>query len=183
MAIPTPLPPQSQVREATLSDVPSISALGKQVFSTTFGHSVTPEQLQKYLEEAYSHVAVAADIQDPNKDLFVSLDTADANTITGFALLTRGSQEPCVEHLNPRIELQRLYIGLEHHGKGYGKVLSQMCDDVARKEGFKFMWLGVWEENVKAQAVYTRLGYQRVGEHVFDVGGDLQTDHIMFKPL
>jgi len=54
---------------------------------------------------------------------------------------------------------------------------------MAREQGFEFMWLGVWEENVKAIRVYEKMGYKKVGEHGFAVGGIVQTDHIMAKQL
>lgn len=109
----------------------------------------------------------------------------EGDRILGFALLNRATSEPCIRDGGyPRpIELQRLYVGLESHGQGIGKMLMGEAEGLARAMGFETVWLGVWEENVRAQGMYGKLGYQRVGEHVFDVGGDIQTDWILVKKL
>jgi ribosomal protein S18 acetylase RimI-like enzyme len=177
-----------------------VAALGAAVFRSTFENSgCTPEQLEQYLSESYSAGAIGADIADPSKTLLVAVepgrdpgpgpgspdDAAAAAAIVGFALMTRGSHlhEPCVQHLAAPVELQRLYVGLGQHGRGVGRALAEAVIALARDEGFEHMWLGVWEENHRAQKIYGKLGFTRIGEHVFDVGGDLQTDEIMFKVL
>ena len=169
------------LRPATSADAGAVAKLGANVFSATFGHTVTQEQLDRYLNESYSVEAIVKDIQDAQKDLVVA--TSTDGTVLGFALLTRGSSEPCVDDLEDKVELQRIYIDTKAHGLGIGKKLIIRLEDMAREQGFKHMWLGVWEENHKARSVYERQGYRRVGEHDFDVGGDIQTDHILLKKL
>lgn len=179
-----------QIRRATASDSAALAALGAEVFTATFAHSCTKEQLQAFLDEAYTPEAIAKDIADTSKDVLVATEDDGSSSpapgggkLLGFTYLTRGSSEPCVEHLERPVELQRLYISLGAHGKGLGKALSLAADSLARGQGFKTIWLGVWEENHKAQAFYRKMGYERIGEHVFDVGGDLQTDEIWWKAL
>lgn len=192
VAAPPKDPAGFQIRKAAASDNEALAALGAEVFTATFAHSCTKEQLQAFLDEAYTPEAIARDIADSSKDVLVATegDGDDSSTpggssgkLLGFIYLTRGSSEPCVEHLERPVELQRLYISLGAHGKGLGKALSLAADGLAREQGFRTMWLGVWEENHKAQAFYRKMGYERIGEHVFDVGGDLQTDEIWWKAL
>lgn len=170
------------VRDARRDDAPQIAQLGSHVFSLTFGHSVEPHQLQAYLDEAYNLEATMADISDPSKHMIVATNGENSN-IVGFALLNRASTEPCIEHLPKTVELQRIYVDPGAHGKGVGKLLADRLEAMARDERFSYMWLGVWEENFKALKAYEKWGYKRIGEHDFDVGGVVQTDHIMFKQL
>ncbi|PNS17294.1 hypothetical protein CAC42_6977 [Sphaceloma murrayae] len=174
------LSPAVTVRKAEVIDAGPASAMGRVVFSATFGHSVTPEQLATFLDQAYTPESFAKEIRDQSRLMLVA---EVAGTMAGFITLARETDEPCVSEYENRVELGRLYVGLDNQGQGVGKVLSNEIEEVARREGYRYMWLGVWEENYKAQAVYKKLGYKRVGEHVFDVGGDLQTDHIMIKEL
>lgn len=194
VAPPPKDPAGFQIRRAAAPDSEALAALGTEVFTATFAHSCTREQLQAFLDEAYTPEAIARDIADSSKDVLVATEGNDSNgssspgnggsgKLLGFLYLTRGSSEPCVEHLERPVELQRLYISLGAHGKGLGKALSLAADEMARSQGFRTMWLGVWEENHKAQAFYRKMGYERIGEHVFDVGGDLQTDEIWWKAL
>jgi RimJ/RimL family protein N-acetyltransferase len=54
---------------------------------------------------------------------------------------------------------------------------------MARKMGFKTIWLGVWEENFRAHKVYERFGFRKIGYHDFKIGDCVQTDWIMSKRL
>lgn len=170
-----------QIRRATAADSDAVAALGASVFRATFAHSCTEAQMQAFLDESYTPALIARDIADSSKDVLVAPD-ADGGLL-GFTMLARGRPEPCVAHLERPIELQRLYVALGAHGTGLGKALSLAADALAREHGFRTIWLGVWEENHKAQAFYRKMGYVHIGEHVFDIGGDLQRDEIWWKEL
>lgn len=168
-------------RKATLEDAAAIGELGAHVFTVTFGYSVARHELQAYLDESYSTEATAKDISDSNKDMIVVTDSDDQ--IIAFALLTRGTTEPCIAHIPNQVELQRIYVHPSAHGGGVGKLLARTLEDMGREQGFKTMWLGVWEENHKATKVYEKLGYRKVGAHDFKIGDVIQTDDIMIKEL
>lgn len=199
-----------QIRPATPQDVPQIARLGAAVFAATFaGSGCTPAQLQAYLAEAYSVAAIRADLADGAKTTLVAYDSSSSDAssssngdgddengerkkqvITGFALVNRASSaaEPAIaDHPGryPRpVELQRLYVGEGWHGRGVGTALMDAAEGLARAEGRSHVWLGVWEGNARAQRLYAgKLGYARVGEHLFDVGGDPQWDWILVKKL
>lgn len=174
----------TQIREAKEEDASTIARLGGTVFSTTFGHSMPASDLEAYLAESYSPSAILADLANSNKDTVVICPITNPDHVLGFATLTRGTIEPCIRHLEgTTVELQRLYIEPDSHGQGLGKSLITHVETIARHEGFATMWLGVWEENVKAQQVYGRLGYEKVGDHDFVMGSCRQTDWIMLKDL
>lgn len=169
------------IRDAVAEDVDYIANLGAHVFNTTFGHSVPAHEMQAYLDEFYSATAIGSDVGNPDKNTIVA--TTPDNVIVGFALLTRGTSEPCIEHVENKVELQRIYVHTDYHGLGIGRVLAGRIEDMAREQGFKHIWLGVWEENLKAQRVYEKLGYVLAGDHDFAIGEVVQTDHIMIKSL
>lgn len=179
-----------RIRQASPADAAQIAALGTAVFTHTFKASgCTDAQLQAYLDEAYTPAAVLATLTSPTQQTLVAVDpsaTAATAPLLGFALLNTGSTEAVIDEGNyPRpVELQRLYVSLEAHGRGIGKALMAEAERVARDEWRKeTMWLGVWENNAVAQGLYGKLGFERAGEHAFDVGGDTQTDWIMVKAL
>lgn len=170
------------LRPATLSDALAVANLGAKVYAATFGHSVTKEQMNRYLEESYSIEATESEITSKQKDMVVATD-GESGAIVGFALLTRGSTEPCIEQFQDTVELQRIYVDTEAHGRGIGKRLILKVEEMAREQGFRHVWLGVWEHNLKARKVYEGLGYAYVGYHDFDLGGDIQKDDILIKTL
>ena len=176
-------PQQAQIilRPAGPKDAEAIAGLGSHVFSTSFGYSLPASDLDAYIEAAYSASAIASDLANPNIDIVVACDNQDH--VMGFAQLTRGTIEQCVAKADKPVELQRLYVNQEYHGRGVGKALVDRVQEIGREMGFKTIWLGVWEENLKAQKVYERLGFAKVGEHDFKMGTCIQTDWILIKDL
>ncbi|KAF3768823.1 hypothetical protein M406DRAFT_44705 [Cryphonectria parasitica EP155] len=175
--------PTFSIRKATLQDAEQIAALGAAVFTHTFKESgCTAQQLRSYLDEAYTVAAIRATLTSPAQDTLV----ATSIKLLGFAVLnhTTSPSEPAIAGFPHPVEVQRLYVDLGAHGRGIGTALMAAVEELAKAQGgYETAWLGVWERNFRAQKVYGRLGYRRVGEHVFDVGGDEQTDWIMVKAL
>lgn len=174
---------QIGIRQAEEKDIPEIASLGSKTFAASFGHSLPASDLSAYLESAYSYTALKKELSSPLIDLFVAYDEDDINHIVGFVELTQGTTEPCLEGAEAPIELQRLYVDEKYHGKGVGGALTRHVEKLAREKGFVTIWLGVWEENFKAQKAYERFGFKKVGEHDFVMGECIQTDWILTKPL
>jgi diamine N-acetyltransferase len=59
----------------------------------------------------------------------------------------------------------------------------QACISEARQLGYQTLWLGVWENNPRAQEFYRKWNFQEVGKHVFQLGDDPQTDLLMQRSL
>ncbi|PMD61364.1 acyl-CoA N-acyltransferase [Hyaloscypha bicolor E] len=183
MTQPTKPKPQVTLRPALPKDAPQIAALGSSVFSTSFGYSMPAADLQAYLESAYSIPSLSRDLSNPSVTTIVACPTSAPDTVIGFAQLTRGTSEPCLEGCEQPVELQRLYVSPDFHGGGVGGMLVEEIEKVAREEGFVTLWLGVWEENFRAQRVYERMGFKKVGSHDFVMGSCVQTDWILTKRL
>ncbi|CAM0139146.1 hypothetical protein VKS41_007821 [Umbelopsis sp. WA50703] len=169
------------IRPGTVGDAHAIAKIGGSVFVATFGHSLSAVDLNTYLQESYSVEAITADLSNPLMNFVVAYNEHDR--VVGFAQMTQGTSEPCVADAKSPVELQRLYLHQDFHGLGIGKRLMQEIENIARAEGFITIWLGVWEENFKAQKVYERAGYTKVGDHDFVMGDCVQTDWIMIKNL
>ena len=86
-----------------------------------------------------------------DKDKTTLVATNDAGVIKGFATLRRNSSEPCIDELESKIELQRLYIDVSSHRQGVGTLLMKYLVDIAKGEGFRNPWLGTWDENDKGE--------------------------------
>ncbi|KAK9489508.1 acyl-CoA N-acyltransferase [Lipomyces doorenjongii] len=170
------------IRDAHLDDAAAIATLGSHVFAATFGHSVAPQDLNDFLERAYSVSQITRDLSNPQRHFFVAC--VDQGRVIGFSELREGSTpEDCVSGTENPVELYRLYVGLDFHRAGVGRSLIEKVEGLAKERGFKTLWLGVWEENLRAQKVYEKMGFVRVGDHVFKVGEVVQTDYIMSKSI
>ena len=103
-----------KLRTATVEDATAISSLGQEIFRTTFGHSCTHEQLEQYLQDSLSPAAIQREIEDDKRMWLLAED--EAGQSLGYAEVNWDSHEPCIKHPKA-IELQRLYVALDQHGK------------------------------------------------------------------
>jgi ribosomal protein S18 acetylase RimI-like enzyme len=81
------------------------------------------------------------------------------------------------------LEIARIYAVREKIGSGVGKAMLEFSIALAEKMKKQIIWLGVWEHNIRAINFYERFGFKKVGEHVFMLGEDAQTDWLMQKEL
>lgn len=163
------------------SDAADVAALGGGVFFESFAWSVPAQDMDNYLKSSYSSNAIRAEIQDTiTYRFYVARDSNDPGRLLGFVQLNRFSDEPCLKIKPPNtIELQRIYTDSKAHGRGVGTALMKTALDYAIEQGYKAMWLGVWEHNLKAQKFYQRNHFEKVGDHDFKMGSCVQTDWIL----
>ncbi len=167
--------PEVEIRCANSSDAQVLADLGASTFVETFAADNTPEDMSAYLVQAFTPTRLAEELADPKATfLLASVEGEPA----GYAKLYQGETPGCVTGESP-MELARLYVVRKWLGVGVGRALMQRCVDEARGSGARVMWLGVWEKNLRAQAFYRKWGFTPVGEQVFQLGADTQTDWVM----
>ena len=81
------------------------------------------------------------------------------------------------------LEIERIYVKKAHQGKKVGQVLFERALETARLQNKTYLWLGVWEENLKAIRFYEKNGFVAFDKHIFKFGEDEQTDIMMKKPV
>lgn len=101
--------------------------------------------------------------------------------LSAYAQLRPGS--PPQGTASDAIELWRFYVDAAHHGRGLAHQLMDATLDAAAKRGAKTIWLGVWEQNVRAQQFYRKFGFDDIGWQTFTLGRDRQSDRLMARPL
>jgi ribosomal protein S18 acetylase RimI-like enzyme len=170
---------QQLIRPATENDASLLAELGTRTFRDTFAGQNTPEDMANYLAASFGTEIQRAELVDP-KNTFLILE--NDGVAIGYAHLRTGKPPACVS--DPQaIELSRLYVESTFQGGGVGAQLMEACLTQARSAGFQTMWLGVWKQNVRAQAFYRRWNFSVVGEHVFQLGADQQMDWLMERSL
>lgn len=167
------------IRLAKPEDLPALRRVAIETQVDTFGAFTSKENMDTFLQQAYDPNTLAKELIESGSVNYVLFDETE---LTGFMRL-RISKE--VEHLlgANTIELQRIYVQGMHHGKGMGAALMKLALDYALGKRYDWMWLGVWEKNFKAQEFYTRFGFVRFSEHIFQMGEDAQTDWLMRRRI
>ena len=171
--------PTVTIRLGTLEDAALLAELGARTFSDTFAADNTPEDLAVYLAANFNVAEQTAELEDPGSTFLIAEVDGRA---AGYAKLRDGEPEQGVAGANP-IELVRLYVSREWLGRGIGEQLMRACIDAAQHAGHETLWLGVWERNARAQAFYRKWNFRTVGEHMFELGSDLQRDLVMERAL
>lgn len=182
------------VREATLEDAQYIARIGATTFVASFAWSLPQEDVETYLQTSYSTDAIAREMSDVehNKFFVSQADNSGSTVVTGFIQMKLGTTEPCIPDDAELCEVHRIYVDANRLGGGAGKILLDTGlrwaeDLLSRREARvpsktrRGIWLGVWEENPKAQRFYSRFGFEKIGAHDFVTGNTRQTDEIMIK--
>ncbi|KAI1261761.1 acyl-CoA N-acyltransferase [Xylariaceae sp. FL1019] len=170
------------IGRASPSEALSIAEIGAHTFTANFGASVPEEDLAAFLNGTYSEASIKADLDDPKKDVLVARGLTDK--VLGFVYLFRELSEPCIPgDPTTHAELGRLYVAMDAQGRGVGTKLCAALEGQARAEGFKELWLSVWEHAPQTQRLYERLGFGRVGELFFQMGVHKHRDLVYNKSL
>ena len=160
------------------SHVQQLSEFMMKTFVETFGHTYPPEHLEAYLKGSYTPAIQLDEIQDPKKSTFICIEK---NQIVGYAMLHYGAREVGINGPDPVVEIQRFYLDSAWHGSGLASLLMKHVLELNQVRAAKTIWLGVWENNFKAQAFYKKFGFDKVGEHDFIVGETRDLDFLFAR--
>ena len=163
------------IHQIGLQDIEQLQAIGRQTFSETFAQSNSADNMAKYLEEAYAHDKLSAELTDPNS-LFYLASLNDE--IIGYLKLNFGASQTELKD-SKALEIERIYVAKAFHGQKVGQLLYDKAIEVAKEKKVDYIWLGVWEENHRAIQFYTKNGFVAFDKHVFVLGADAQTDIMM----
>ena len=169
-----PLP----IRRALPTDATALSALKVACFRETFVEDFAipypAADLAIFESEAYGEPQVTADLADPAHTHWL--------VESGGELLAYAHIGPCkLPHAEVRpgdIEFYQLYLRRHAQSKGLGKRLMDHVMAHLDQLGGP-VWLGVWQGNLRAQALYHSRGFVVVGEYQFRVGSSRDEELIL----
>ena len=163
------------IKQVALNDIHQLQTIGKQTFHETFSTQNSEENMAKYLEESFSIEKLTTELNDENAQFyFAILD----NKVIGYLKLNFGQAQTELQD-NKGLEIERIYVLNEFHGKKVGQLLYDKALQIAKEKNLHYVWLGVWEENPRAIHFYTKNGFVPFDKHIFKLGDDEQTDILM----
>ncbi|MFE3292452.1 GNAT family N-acetyltransferase [Rhodococcus sp. NPDC059234] len=168
------------VVEAAAADATELAAVAAVTFPLACPPSVTASDVADFLATVLSADRFAEYVAAPDR---VVLEAVGADGIVGYAMLVDGVvDDPDVRAAvaaTPTVELSKLYVLPDHHGEGASHLLMAAALERARARGAASVWLGVNQENVRAQRFYTKQGFARIGTKRFRVGDQLHHDFVL----
>ena len=163
------------IKKVTLNEIDQLQKIGRQTFYETFSSGNSEENMTKYLDEGFSLKKLTAELSDNNAEFyFAILD----DSVIGYLKLNFGQSQTELQD-DKALEIERIYVLKDFHGKSVGQILYDKAIHIARQKNADYVWLGVWEENPRAINFYKKNGFIEFDKHVFKLGNDEQTDIMM----
>lgn len=168
-----------QIVKAGLQDLSAVQKIATETFFDTFAKDNTEADMQKYLAENLNEGKLASELSNPQSGFFIAWD---AESPVGYLKINSGQAQTELREENS-LEIERIYVKSDYHGKKVGQILYEKALEIALLEKKDYLWLGVWENNSKAIRFYEKNGFVVFDKHIFKFGEDEQTDVMMKKIL
>lgn len=163
------------IREVGQHEVEELQRIGRQTFAETFAQDNTREDMEAYLEKDFAAEKLARELANEDSRFFFALLQDEA---IGYLKVNTGAAQTEKQD-EKALEIERIYVLKAFHGKKLGQLLYEKALELARQHGAAYVWLGVWEENLRAIGFYRKNGFVEFGKHTFWLGKDEQTDILM----
>lgn len=163
------------ITKISINEIGKLQEISRRTFFETFSADNTEVDMKKYLEEGLSVEKLTSELNDPCSEFyFATLD----NSVIGYLKINFGQSQTELKG-NQSLEIERIYVLKEFQGKKVGQLLFDKAIGIARQKNFDYIWLGVWEKNLRALRFYQRNGFVEFDKHIFKLGNDEQTDIMM----
>jgi ribosomal protein S18 acetylase RimI-like enzyme len=169
----------TSVRRAVASDSEVLARVAAVTFPLACPPHTTDEAKVAFIATHLSRASFDTYLADQARDILIAEIDGEA---VGYTMLvfTEPSDPDVTAALTtrPSIELSKFYVMPGHHGQGVATELMTESLNAARRRGASAVWLGVNEENGRANRFYEKNGFARVGTKHFLVGDNYEDDFV-----
>jgi ribosomal protein S18 acetylase RimI-like enzyme len=164
-----------EIRKVLLLDLNKLQDIGRKTFIETFSEENTEEDMRKYLEEEFSSDKLTNELNNQYSEFyFAEFET----NVIGYLKVNYAQAQTEIKDKNS-LEIERIYVSKEYHGKKIGQILVDKALQIAKQNTLNYLWLGVWEKNTRAIHFYKKNGFVEFDKHIFKLGNDEQIDIMM----
>ena len=160
------------IRIAAADSVGELAAVAARTFPLACPPSVAPEDIAAFVEANLSELRFIEYLADPQR---LILTANQDDRIVGYAMLIRGGGG------DDRVELSKMYVLPAQHGYGVSTLLMNAALAAAADWGADYVWLGVNQENQRAQRFYRKSGFTVNDTRTFHVGAGIEHDYVMVR--
>ncbi len=156
-------------RPAAEADIPLLRSLAERIWRAWFPGLISNGQIDYMLEWMYSPATLAREIRE--------------GVIWELAFMgdePAGYLSCSLEAAASRLELRKVYLLPELHGRGLGQRMIERAKEAARGAGARSIFLRVNRGNARAVRAYERAGFRVAETSVRDIGrGFVMDDFVM----
>lgn len=179
-----PVGASATVRPATASDLDGLARVAAATFALACPPHMTIERIDAFIDGVLSRSRFEDYLGDGARRVLLAERSGHP---LGYAMLVDAEPaDPDVAasiRLRPTVELSKIYVLPEAHGTGSARSLMDAGLAWARTRGALGVWLGVNQQNERAQRFYAKSGFTVVGTKRFLVGDRHEDDFVMELPL
>jgi diamine N-acetyltransferase len=197
-----------KIKKVTEKQLPALVELARSTFVAAFAEENDPADFAIYVDNFFTLDVFKKEFDTEGSVFYMAYDNS---TLIGYFKLNHGkiphdAMNPIPEFedltahptsgrfetsttlikstfIAEMTELERFYLIPETHGKGFALQMMQQAEVLTAKIKSTYLWLGVWEHNLKACKFYEKAGFTKFAEHLFIIGTDAQTDWLMWKKM
>ena len=163
------------VAPVTMDDIEKLQNISRITFTQTFAQHNSLEDMEAYLNKSFARDQLLSEINNPHSEFYFALAGKE---VLGYLKINTGIAQTEMKDVDA-LEIERIYVEKKYLGKHVGQILFNKAIDIAKSKNVNYLWLGVWEENHRALAFYTKNGFVPFDKHLFKLGNDIQTDIMM----
>jgi len=163
------------ITAANVADLPELSDVAAQTFPLACPPSVTQENIAAFIAENLSESRFRDYLDDPDRAV---LAAREDGRIAGYAMLVRDAADD-----DAVVELSKIYVLPDSHGGGVASALMSAALRAASDLDAKSLWLGVNQQNQRAQRFYAKHGFTISGTRAFQLGEGVEHDYVMARPI
>lgn len=164
-----------EIRQATKSDAALICKIGAQYFYDAYKDVKSDTNLQQYITNTF--IVEKVEEEFDNRIAFFAIGYLNKVPVA-YIKLRSDRTHPNLAHTS-NLEMERIYVDRNYWRHKFGAAMMNYAIDYGRQNKFNCLWLGVWQENLRAIAFYKKAGFEIVGTKKFYVGSEENNDFVM----
>jgi diamine N-acetyltransferase len=163
------------IYEIDASHLEDLVKIAVRTFGETFAATNSEENMKQYYARCFTAEQLGEEMKNPQSWFFFAEHNG---RLAGYLKVNSGKAQ--TELKEPEgFEVERIYVLRKFQGTGVGGALMNYAITLGKKQGCKYLWLGVHEENHRALRFYKKFGLKTFGDHVFMMGMQPQRDLLM----
>ena len=168
-----------QVRDANVSDISELSAVGSSVFWNAYGGTAPDDEIANHVSSYFSEDYIANEIVRPEVVYHMAVENGQCAGI----IKVRDSDVPELVVAASTMEVQQLYVSPDFQRRGIGALLLDQAVITAKNKGADGLWLSCWEDADWAKSFYDKYGFTSLGIIPFMLDVTEYNDHLMWLPV
>lgn len=152
------------IRRARLDEATAVADLAIETFPMACPPSLSEHDMLAYIDAHLTAQRFAEHLAHPERDVLVA---SDDTRLLGYVLLFFDADGAPARELGVTLAtsglLSKCYVRSECHGRGVAAALLEAAERRAGERGVQGLWLNVNYDNHRAQRIYAKHGWERVG--------------------